>query len=628
MRYICKQLKKLFPLLLMLTLLFSIPVHAEDKEGNIYYVDRDGRNFIISIVYEHNDVKVSLKDPEGNPVALNAQNISVIQDETGMLIYVENAKAGQWKMVYDKGSNAELQVAAYAVDEPLQLSNLSVGSPDGENKIPVSFRADHEPQTGFHYQIRLGTEETMDVYRILQEGDAQTGEDVNIGVSFDSVNSFESYYLQVYAYFEKDGLQYFDVLTGDAFAYTNPTSPDPIEDYDVTVNLTTHTVTVNIDSFAGDTSVFEFTLSEDGQETGSVLVDKRSTGGEASLQYGDAPQQMTASVTVQRGDKRVSASKDKVIDLANGSGKFFVKFPDSGKLTNYSYPLAFENAKDSKVNYRFQNGGNQEITLNGNGIHEIEIPEDAMSIEVSYTTDDRITYKVEQVLAVDTIPPTLKIYEALNGTVTEADSVILTGKTDPGAVLTLDETPVEIQADGGFTLELSLEQGENSFVIEAEDEAGNVSTYLFNITRGKKSDGGAGDASGTSDGKDYTGFTGKVGKLYWPIILGYTGLMLLAAFLTGFIGRKKRTMRKTITRTALILVIFSCIGTAANLIYFLMRRNFQNSSKYIDFASAEMEKAYKYLQLTDAVKGFFFAFLAVFAASFLTAFIGRDRKKS
>jgi hypothetical protein len=119
-------------------------------------------------------------------------------------------------------------------------------------------------------------------------------------------------------------------------------------------------------------------------------------------------------------------------------------------------------------------------------------------------------------LHVDTTPPQLSVLKDLDKTTTAEDHVYLEGQTENGAVLKLNDAPVETQ-NGYFLVKNDLKSGKNTLKLTSEDAAGNQAVYLAEVTR---------------DTEDH-GFLLK-------IICGAVALILAILYLLVFIlGRRK-----------------------------------------------------------------------------------------
>lgn len=70
-----------------------------------------------------------------------------------------------------------------------------------------------------------------------------------------------------------------------------------------------------------------------------------------------------------------------------------------------------------------------------------------------------------------------------DGVQTYWDWIEVEGQAEPGAKVTMNGDPVDVDAQGHFREEVYLELGENSIPVVATDDHGNNMTYTFNIER-------------------------------------------------------------------------------------------------------------------------------------------------
>jgi flagellar hook assembly protein FlgD len=66
----------------------------------------------------------------------------------------------------------------------------------------------------------------------------------------------------------------------------------------------------------------------------------------------------------------------------------------------------------------------------------------------------------------------------------------LTGKVEPGSLVTVNGMAVPVNAFGGFQTTTALNSGDNTITIEARDLAGNVTTLARRVTRSDQANGG------------------------------------------------------------------------------------------------------------------------------------------
>jgi hypothetical protein len=84
----------------------------------------------------------------------------------------------------------------------------------------------------------------------------------------------------------------------------------------------------------------------------------------------------------------------------------------------------------------------------------------------------------------DATPPTLVLFAPANGAVFQMGSAEVIGQTDFGALLTVNDVPVQVALDGSFRWVVPLEEGPNIVVVRARDKAGNVAEARLTLTLG------------------------------------------------------------------------------------------------------------------------------------------------
>ncbi len=65
-----------------------------------------------------------------------------------------------------------------------------------------------------------------------------------------------------------------------------------------------------------------------------------------------------------------------------------------------------------------------------------------------------------------------------DGSVVSTDTVTITGRTTPGAVVLVGDQAADVDAKGGFSVKVALEQGVNVFVITAADDSNLAETEI------------------------------------------------------------------------------------------------------------------------------------------------------
>lgn len=91
-------------------------------------------------------------------------------------------------------------------------------------------------------------------------------------------------------------------------------------------------------------------------------------------------------------------------------------------------------------------------------------------------------FKSQMGILFDLIPPTLEVTAPTDGTSTQADKVTVTGTTEAGATVTVNDQAVE-NVDGSFSYEIALNIGANGIKVVSRDEAGNSTIVNLTVTR-------------------------------------------------------------------------------------------------------------------------------------------------
>ncbi|MGC9125569.1 MAG: stalk domain-containing protein, partial [Caldisericaceae bacterium] len=82
---------------------------------------------------------------------------------------------------------------------------------------------------------------------------------------------------------------------------------------------------------------------------------------------------------------------------------------------------------------------------------------------------------------VDTVPPTITVSYPQQNAILNTKNFTITGSTEPGATLTINNTPVNVGVQGNFSYDTSI-TGPVSFTLVAKDTAGNSKQFVLNVS--------------------------------------------------------------------------------------------------------------------------------------------------
>lgn len=76
----------------------------------------------------------------------------------------------------------------------------------------------------------------------------------------------------------------------------------------------------------------------------------------------------------------------------------------------------------------------------------------------------------------------LTISSPKNGAKLSSANIVITGKTSPNAEVFINDTEGRADANGNFSINMILDEGQNQIVIDANDEWGNVAEEVLIVT--------------------------------------------------------------------------------------------------------------------------------------------------
>lgn len=98
----------------------------------------------------------------------------------------------------------------------------------------------------------------------------------------------------------------------------------------------------------------------------------------------------------------------------------------------------------------------------------------------SYTLSPSSASATDPVATSDKI--SLSITSPAPGTILKSPSVNITGKTSPNADIFVNDVATKANASGSFSINVTLDEGENNVIVSANDEEGNVAEQNLLVT--------------------------------------------------------------------------------------------------------------------------------------------------
>ena len=133
-----------------------------------------------------------------------------------------------------------------------------------------------------------------------------------------------------------------------------------------------------------------------------------------------------------------------------------------------------------KPQVRLEIQGRTVETQGGSFTHLLTLAEGSYEVAVKAESPDGHVQQQILRIHIDQTPPAMQIHEI--PPFTDQPAVRLTGSLSEPAELTVDGKPVD-SAQQRFSIDLQLEEGSNSFLLQSRDQAGNLAEKAITLTR-------------------------------------------------------------------------------------------------------------------------------------------------
>ncbi len=282
--------------------------------------------------------------------------------------------------------------------------------------------------------------------------------------------------------------------TWDASALSSGTYTIKLTAYDVANNQASATVVVQLDNTSPALTVDApqdrlKTNQKNTTVSGSTEAGSTVTVNNVAVSV-DAQNKFSTTVSLSEGENTITVeAKDSLnnavtvtrkVTLDTAPPPLTVSSPVDGLLTNQS-PVAVSGTTEAGA----------ALTVNGNAVSvdaqgafttnmNLNLGENSFTI----TATDAVTNSQTKTIKVTYDPnaPSLEITYPPDNLITNKKDLTVTGKTEAGATLTINDANVSVDAEGKFSYALALNEGENNLAIISTDKAGNKITAARKVT--------------------------------------------------------------------------------------------------------------------------------------------------
>lgn len=595
-------------LLLLIYNAIHFTVYAETKQTEIATLNKQG-DLTVMFTFDKKNVDITFISPSGEKFDSNNDGVEKAEGDLWSTYRIRDAEPGTWSVEYDLGPNSEIVYSVIEDDYGLWIQYLNIESSNGA-ELDLKFQADFERENIYYtYEIYAISTTDSNTICMLINGNARANEEKSLRVNLRALSS-DDYVLRLDVFYEDNGVELFDTVTTENFRFDNPNEKSAIEDYKVKVDCYNHICTVDWSEFSNRShDGYKLIVAADGETiyTSEFENDVKDN----SILFSEGTRQLEVKLTYK--DNGIwSKYNIKSISLEQ---EFLIN--KTGEITNSTqielqYKVEKERLLHVRINYE-----EGDYKVKDNGILAFDLKESGNEIYAELELDAQVCFVVDTNVYYDSTPPTIVLYDNLDGKNFNTDSVTILGKISGGNILKIADNIVEVDVNGNFSYEADLSLGENVIEIVAEDTNGNLTSKLLTLYRGTTI------FDGEKNGRGWKGFLPMLASVITSILI----IILSVVFMKK---KDKKAEKKKISILPFIICDF-VIG-AADIFFcrqFIQRYRFSNSIKYLEMAERSVSQAAAYIKWERIFGLLSLIGIVLLAISILlTVFVARKKKKT
>ncbi len=286
--------------------------------------------------------------------------------------------------------------------------------------------------------------------------------------------------------------------TWDASALASGTYTLKLAAYDVANNQTSATVVVQLDNTPPALTVDApadglKTNQKDVTVSGTTEAGATVTVNSTSVTVGADGKFSTMVSLVEGGNAITVSAKDSLnnetsvtrnVTLDTTPPALTLTSPVDGLLTNQEN-VTVEGTTESGATAAV-NGASVSVDAQGKFSVSVKLNlgENTVTVETKDALGNAVSKSVKATY--DPNAPSLEISYPPNNLLTNNKDLTITGKTEAGSTLTVNDVSVSVDAEGKFTLAMTLSEGENTITIISSDNLGNKITASRKVTLDSK----------------------------------------------------------------------------------------------------------------------------------------------
>ena len=579
--------------------------HAETKQAPVAEVEGQ-RDLAVMFSFDTEVVDIVFISPSGKRYAAGDPGVETASGELWSTYRIADAENGTWSVEYDLKGNREIQYSVIEDDYGLWIQYFVLGD-IADSGMDVSFQADFQDSWAYYsYEIYALNAQDGSVAGRLAGGQASAGSEKQQHLDMSSLSS-GTYQLRLEVYWNDGEVELFDNMLSDTFEFSNPGTPDAMEDFVTRIDMGTYEIGVDWTEYhRWNYEAYRLTVYGDGALLYDATLgdDVRSS----RVLYEEDTRNLSISLYAQNHGLW-SAPLTKEIDLT----KEYLRLGTGQVTGSGSLELAYGVSGERQLLLEV-NESRAEYRLAGEGTLNVDLAPGNNELYAECETDGQVWLILDTEIYYDAYPPQIVLFDEIDGKTVHGDSVDIIGEMTGGSRLLANGAEVELDADGGFSVPFALTVGQNVLTLEAVDVNGNSSVLTLTVYR----------ESGLIKGID--GKTGRFLPLAGALAVSVLLIIWALIFLKKREKRPGRDRKRGMGLWIFADVILVCLE-ALCVYQYLTHYFFSRSMDYLEMVEHSALEAARYLQ-TQRIYGIAAAAgLVICLAAILGTVLAGIRKK-
>ena len=509
-------------LFLLLIMAYGSRVLAETTTSVITNLSRQ-QDLTVHFTFDVGTVDIVFISPAGERKSKGDEDVEFAEGGKWATYRIHDAQPGTWQVEYDFGENTSIDYSVIRDDYGLWIQSFTIGDLLEDGRLPVSFQADCEDIRRYNYEIYATGEGEQGDDKKIADGSASTNELCETSLRVGNLSSGTyTFRLEVYGY---DGdVELFDVASAGPFVYQNPKEPEAMENFKLLIDEDHLTCTVDWSDFLQwYHKEYRLSVFQDGE-----LLSTEEYGRDVhakEVYYRAGTKKLEIVLSYQDGNIW-SAERRKTVTLGE---EYLTK--KTGEVSSSAQILIqYKKNSEGQLNVKINN---EEGTYRVNGEQEVAFhAQDGWNtVHAEMACDDFITYVIDDKVYYDMIPPSINLYEKLDGRHFTTEEVTIIGKMEGGVELLVNGEAATLNERGEFSHAFALTMGENVAEIVARDVNGNEAKVVLTFYRD--------EAGKVAKGPVDHGVSQPFWVRYLPLLIALAGSLAWTLYSIIFLKKPK-----------------------------------------------------------------------------------------